>query len=185
MGVAPAIANSGDILYSLYRHSPFCVSPGRLIFTVSVSPQSLHTRTYRNQTRPESPRWLVHEGHFEYARNSVAQANSNGDLQDPITVAVYKEIIDALDFEKKESRTMSPKEIFKTPTARKRLLIGMSAGPFSCVAGNIIASYYLGDELTTAGITDSTDQLKAVGDARECLPRRINFTYFSVSRTWY
>lgn len=58
---------------------------------------------------------------------------------------------------------MSPKEIIKTPATRKRFLIGMSAGPFSCVAGNIIASYYLGAELQTAGITDSTDQLKAVG----------------------
>lgn len=57
---------------------------------------------------------------------------------------------------------MSPKEIIKTPVARKRLLIGMSAGPFSCVAGNIIASYYLGSELNTAGITNSNDQLKAV-----------------------
>lgn len=112
--------------------------------------------------RPESPRWLVHEGYFEYARTSVAQTNSNGDLLDPVTVAVYKEILDALEFEKKEGRTMSPAEIVKTPTARKRLLIGMSAGPFSCIAGNIIASYYLGTELSTAGITDSTDQLKAV-----------------------
>ncbi|KAI2635871.1 putative hexose carrier protein [Hypomontagnella submonticulosa] len=110
---------------------------------------------------PESPRWLVHEGYFEYARTSVAQTNSNGDLLDPVTVAVYKEILDALEFEKKEGRTMSPAEIVKTPTARKRLLIGMSAGPFSCIAGNIIASYYLGTELSTAGITDSTDQLKA------------------------
>lgn len=56
---------------------------------------------------------------------------------------------------------MSPLEIVKTPTARKRLLIGMSPGPFSCIAGNIIASYYLGSELDTAGITDSLDQLKA------------------------
>lgn len=57
---------------------------------------------------------------------------------------------------------MSPKEMVKTPLARKRLLIGMSAGPFSCIAGNIIASYYLGAELDTAGITSTDDQLKAV-----------------------
>ena len=57
---------------------------------------------------------------------------------------------------------MSPVEIVKTPVSRKRLLIGMSPGPFSCVAGNVIASYYLGDELDTAGITSSNDQLKAV-----------------------
>ena len=66
-------------------------------------------------------------------------------------------------WEKSEGRTVSPMEMIRTPVARKRLLIGMSPGPFSCIAGNIIASYYLGDELDTAGITNSTDQLKAVG----------------------
>jgi hypothetical protein len=75
---------------------------------------------------------------------------------------VYKEIIDTLKWEKEEGRTMSPKEIVKTPGARKRFLIGMSPGPFSCIAGNIIASYYLGAELDTAGITSSIEQLKAV-----------------------
>ncbi|KAF2251694.1 putative hexose carrier protein [Trematosphaeria pertusa] len=110
---------------------------------------------------PESPRWLVHEGHYEEARLVVAQTNANGDISNPIVLTVYKEIVDTLEWEKKEGRTMSPKEIFKTPVARKRLLVGMSAGPFSCVAGNIIASYYLGNELDTAGITDSNDQLKA------------------------
>ncbi|KJR82679.1 hexose transporter [Sporothrix schenckii 1099-18] len=110
---------------------------------------------------PESPRWLVHEGHFEAARAAVAQANSNGDIFDPVSVAVYKEIIDTLEWEKKDGRTMSPREIVRTPSARRRLLIGMSAGPFSCVVGNIIASYYLGPELDTAGITDTVSQLKA------------------------
>ncbi|KAI0122477.1 putative hexose carrier protein [Daldinia grandis] len=110
---------------------------------------------------PESPRWLCHQGYFEAARISVAQTNTNGDLLDPVAIAVYKEILDALEWEKKEGRSMSPKEIIKTPVTRKRLLIGMSAGPFSCVAGNVIASYYLGAELQTAGITDSSDQLKA------------------------
>jgi hypothetical protein len=83
-------------------------------------------------------------------------------LTDPIVLTIYKEIVDTLDWEKKDGRTMSPLEIVKTPSARKRLLIGMSPGPFSCIAGNIIASYFLGDELDTAGITNSNDQLKAV-----------------------
>ncbi|KAF2098320.1 putative hexose carrier protein [Rhizodiscina lignyota] len=110
---------------------------------------------------PESPRWLVHEGYYEYARTAVAQTNANGNVSDPVVVTIYKEIIDTLEWEKKEGITMSPLEIVKTPAARKRLLIGMSPGPFSCVAGNIIASYYLGDELDTAGITSPNDQLKA------------------------
>lgn len=83
-------------------------------------------------------------------------------MSDPVVLTIYKEIVDTLVWEKKEGRSMSPKEIIKTPVARKRLLIGMSPGPFSCVAGNIIASYYLGSELDTAGVTNSNDQLKAV-----------------------
>ncbi|KAK5529660.1 hypothetical protein LTR25_009439 [Vermiconidia calcicola] len=110
---------------------------------------------------PESPRWLAYEGHFEAARTVVAQTNANGDSTDPVVLTIYKEIVDTLGWEKKEGRTMSPVEIIKTPTARKRLLIGMSPGPFSCIAGNIIASYYLGAELDTAGITSSNQQLKA------------------------
>lgn len=92
----------------------------------------------------------------------MAQTNADGDDMNPIVLVVYKEIIDTIEWEKKEGRTMSPKEMIKTPTARKRFLIGMSPGPFSCIAGNIIASYYLGAELDTAGITSTTQQLKAV-----------------------
>lgn len=110
---------------------------------------------------PESPRWLVHQGHHDLAREVVAQTNSNGNQSDPVAIAVYKEILDTLNWEKKEGRTMSPKELVKTPAARKRMLIGISPGPFSCIAGNIIASYYLGSELDTAGITDTVAQLKA------------------------
>lgn len=111
---------------------------------------------------PESPRWLIRQDRYEDARLVVAQTNADGNLTDPVVMTVYKEIVDTLDWEKKEGRTMSPKEIVKNPVARKRVLIGGSAGPFSCIAGNIIASYYLGNELDTAGVKSSDDQLKAV-----------------------
>ncbi|OKL63982.1 hypothetical protein UA08_00454 [Talaromyces atroroseus] len=110
---------------------------------------------------PESPRWLVHQGYHEEARIVVAQTNTNGNQADPVALAVYKEILDTLTWEKNQGRTMSPRELIKTPGARKRMLIGISPGPFSCVAGNVIASYYLGSELDTAGITNKVSQLKA------------------------
>ncbi|KAJ5919398.1 hypothetical protein N7466_010341 [Penicillium verhagenii] len=110
---------------------------------------------------PESPRWLVHQGYYAEARIAVAQTNANGNLTDPVVIAIFKEIVDTLKWEKENGHDMSPIEIFKTPSARKRLLIGMSPGPFSCIAGNIIASYYFGSELDTAGITNTNDQLKA------------------------
>lgn len=88
--------------------------------------------------------------------------NAGGDVDDAVVLTVYREVIDTLSWEKEEGRTLSPMEIVKTPVARRRFLIGMSPGPFSCIAGNIIASYYLGSELDTAGVTDSNDRLKAV-----------------------
>jgi MFS family permease len=111
---------------------------------------------------PESPRWLVAQGRFEDARMSVAQTNSNGNVMDQASTAIYKQIVDTLAWEKKEGHTMSIKEIFKTPMSRKRVLIGGSVAPFSAIAGNVIASYYLGAELETAGIHSSDAQLKAV-----------------------
>lgn len=53
-------------------------------------------------------------------------------------------------------------EIIKTPVARKQVLIAGSVAAFSQIAGNVIASYYLGAELALAGITESTKQLEAV-----------------------
>ncbi|KFG78049.1 putative sugar transporter [Metarhizium anisopliae] len=110
---------------------------------------------------PESPRWLIRQDRYEDARLVVAQTNADGNLTDPVAMTVYQEIVDTLEWEKKQGRTMSPLEIVQNPVARKRVLIGGSAGPFSCIAGNIIASYYLGNELSTAGVTSSDDQLKA------------------------
>lgn len=110
---------------------------------------------------PESPRWLVHENFLEEARVAVAQTNANGNLSDPVVVTIYKEIVDTLRWEKERARQLSFWQIWKNPVARKRLLIGSSAGPFSCCVGNIISSYYLGLNLDSAGVTNANDQLKA------------------------
>jgi hypothetical protein len=43
---------------------------------------------------------LVNQGRFEEARLSVAQANANGDINDPVVLTVYKEIVDTIRYEK-------------------------------------------------------------------------------------
>ncbi|MCJ1237260.1 hypothetical protein MMC14_005245 [Varicellaria rhodocarpa] len=95
---------------------------------------------------PESPRWLIHQGHHDAARLSVALVASNGDIADPkLDVSFWGMIID--------------------PVTRRRLLIGASVGSFSAIAWNLIATFYLGTEFKTAGITDTVSQLKAVSDS--------------------
>jgi hypothetical protein len=151
--MARSIPFSSSLLGALYFHTSIYVS---------YHPRCDVAGNITHISSPESPRWLVHQGLFEEARLSVAQTSSHGNVSDPIAVAVFKEIMDTLKWEKENEPSMSPLEMFKNPSARKRLLIGMSPGPFSCIAGNIIASYYFGSELDTAGITDTNDHLKAV-----------------------
>lgn len=111
---------------------------------------------------PESPRWLVSQELYEAARSAVADCNTQGDITDPVAVAIYKEIFDTLEWEKSEGKQTKLKEIVADPVSFKRVLIGGSTLIFSTIAGNNIAAYYLGPLLETAGITDSQAQLKVV-----------------------
>ncbi|KAK4243565.1 general substrate transporter [Corynascus novoguineensis] len=106
---------------------------------------------------PESPRWLQYQGHSDEARLAVAQTNANSDVSDPVVATIYRDILESLNLEKERERSVV--EIFKDPVVRRRFLIGTSVGPMSTVVGNLIALFYLGPELNSAGITDSRTQL--------------------------
>ena len=90
----------------------------------------------------------------------MAQTYADGDATNPIVLAAYKEIVDTINWEKNAGETLSLGQLFKTPVARKRVLLACSAAVFSTIAGNVIASYYLGTMLSNAGITDTTTQLQ-------------------------
>ena len=92
---------------------------------------------------PESPRWLVHKGLLEEGRLTVGITNTNGDPDDPVAVAVYREIVDTLAWEKDVGKTMSPLEIFKGKVSRRRLMIGSSPGVLTSSTGNIIGEHSL------------------------------------------
>ncbi|KAF5531699.1 hypothetical protein FMEXI_12845 [Fusarium mexicanum] len=111
---------------------------------------------------PESPRWLTHYGHHEAARFSVALVASNGDIEDPVANILYEKIVQGSTvLEQSTKSNISVWGIIKDAAPRRRLLISASVGTFSAISGNIIATFYLGTELKTAGITDIRSQLKA------------------------
>lgn len=111
---------------------------------------------------PESPRWLIHRDRHEEALESIALAHSNGDQEDPIVLAQYKEIVDTLKFERDSGETLTMLQMLKSKGARKRTLLNVSVAVITMLSGNNIISYYLGTMLGNAGITDSTTQLQIV-----------------------
>lgn len=84
---------------------------------------------------PESPRWLIYQNQHEEALEVVAYMYADGDRSNALVSAQYKEIIDTIEYEKNAGATLSVKQLIKTPSARKRVTLAMSAAIFSTIAG--------------------------------------------------
>jgi hypothetical protein len=104
----------------------------------------------------------MYQGRIDDARMAVALSHSNGDISSPLVQAEFQHIEDTILMEKNAGETLSVKQLWKTKTARKRVLLAVSCAVFSTIAGNVAASYYLGTMLTNAGIADPTKQLEIV-----------------------
>ena len=68
---------------------------------------------------------------------------ADGDRSNALVSAQYKEIIDTIEYEKNAGATLSVKHLFKTPSARKRVALAMSAAIFSTIAGMFIIPIHL------------------------------------------
>lgn len=119
---------------------------------------------------PESPRWLIHRDRHEEALESIALAYSDGDQEDPIVLAQYREIVDTLKFERESGKTMSMAQIVKTKGTRKRMLLNISVAVISMLSGNNIISYYLGTMLDNGKAYSYTNLLSILSEAKSREP---------------
>ncbi|KAF9991043.1 hypothetical protein BGZ75_005997 [Mortierella antarctica] len=125
---------------------------------------------------PYSPRWLADQNRSEEALEVLANLRANGDKNDPAVVAEFKEIQDAITFDRTQA-ARSYGELFRHPYSR-RVFLGMTLQSWSQLTGMSVAMYYIvfifqggmygsatqfsGNATTTWAISDNDAASKAV-----------------------
>ncbi|KAK3830301.1 MAG: general substrate transporter [Linnemannia gamsii] len=108
---------------------------------------------------PYSPRWLADKGRWDEALEVLANLRAHGNKNDPAVQAEYKEIEDAVNFD----RTLAARsyaELFRPPALR-RVFLGMSLQSWSQLTGMNVAMYYIVFIFQGAGITGQNANLQA------------------------
>jgi len=82
---------------------------------------------------PKSPRWLASKDRWEEAIQVLANLHGGGDTNHPKVLAEYKEIEDALRFEREEAETSFAALV--KPRILKRVILGMSIQMWSQLCG--------------------------------------------------
>ncbi|KAI1141654.1 general substrate transporter [Hypoxylon sp. FL0543] len=108
---------------------------------------------------PYSPRWLASKDRWEEAIQVMADLHGGGNVNHPKVLAEYKEIEEALRFEREEA--LSTFGALLQPRIFKRVILGISVQMWSQLCGINIMMYYvvyimegarIGSPLTTASI---------------------------------
>ncbi|CAG8975100.1 hypothetical protein HYALB_00008940 [Hymenoscyphus albidus] len=90
---------------------------------------------------PRTPRWLASKDRWEEAIQVMAALHGGGDVNHPKVLAEYKEIEEALRFEREEA--ISSYKQLMAPRMLKRVLLGMSIQMWSQLCGMNVMMYYV------------------------------------------
>jgi sugar porter (SP) family MFS transporter len=108
---------------------------------------------------PESPRWLIDNHREEEALEILADLHAHGDKNNELVQLEYNEILQQVDFERKEG-AKSYWDVFK-PGVGRRVFLGMSLQAWSQLSGMNIMMYYITYVFQGAGLTGRRGNLIA------------------------
>uniref|UniRef100_A0A8H7N8S4 Major facilitator superfamily (MFS) profile domain-containing protein n=1 Tax=Bionectria ochroleuca TaxID=29856 RepID=A0A8H7N8S4_BIOOC len=120
---------------------------------------------------PESPRWLISRGREQEGLKVLAKFHGNGDTDNPLVVAEFREIKETIAMEKAEHAQSFRawwKKFASEKSNRLRAYILLSLGVFEQTVGSSIITYYLSNVLTLAGITSESQQF-AINIGQNCV----------------
>ncbi|KAK9239407.1 lactose permease [Lipomyces kononenkoae] len=110
----------------------------------------------------ESPRWLCYKGRSEEAFDILVKRHGNGSSTDPLVIAEFHEMNEALQAEK-AAESSGMKLFFATPANRKRFVILVTLAVFGQWSGNGLTAYYLTKILSSIGIETQREQTLLTG----------------------
>lgn len=105
---------------------------------------------------PESPRWLISRDRHNEAME-ILEIMNDGSADD--VHVQYREIVDTLRFEKEQNLSLR-KAITSSAANRKRLFLATTFSIIIMLPGTNMVTFYFGDMLSTAGISDPQTQLE-------------------------
>ncbi|KIK95552.1 hypothetical protein PAXRUDRAFT_32925 [Paxillus rubicundulus Ve08.2h10] len=100
---------------------------------------------------PESPRWLVDNGHEEEALQILADLHGNGDRSNALVVLEFEQIKEQVVFERNEG-AKSYADLLK-PGVLRRVVLGSSLQMWSQLSGMNVMMYYIVYVFQGAGLT--------------------------------
>lgn len=111
---------------------------------------------------PESPRWLISRDRHHEALQVLQITQGDHKNENPessqVVAVQYREIADTIAWEKEQGLSLF--QAMTRKSSRRRLGIAATFSLFVMLPGTNLITFYFGDLLASAGITDPTTQLE-------------------------
>lgn len=108
---------------------------------------------------PETPRWLMARGRTDDARAVLAELHGEGDPQATVVRLQMAEMSAAIARDGSDKRWWDYRDMFRTRSARRRMICVAGMSWFGQYSGNALVSYYFPVIVGQTGITDAPTKL--------------------------